>query len=405
MSKKDPALVFIFFTILIDVIGFGIVIPIFPDLISQLKHIPINETAKYGGILMTIYAAIQFFCAPVLGGLSDMYGRRPVILFALCGFGLDYFLQAWAPTYEWLIVGRVIAGITGSTFGIAGSYIADISTAETRAKNFGMIGAAFGIGFIIGPMLGALIAHFGGIKAPFVAAGIFTMLNLLLGIFVLPESLKIENRRKFDIKRANPFGSLVQFSNYKGILGLAISLFLLFIGSYAIQGTWTFYTKYKFQWDELTVGISLGIVGLLVGVVQGLFSKKAVQKFGNKNTIIIGLSLYAVGCFLFGVAGSTWQMFIFLIPYCSGGICQAALQAVMSKNVPANAQGELQGGITSLQSLSAIISPLIMLGLFTYFTSKKAPFIFAGAPFMMGTIFFVASIFIAVKAMKKNGVA
>lgn len=405
MTKRNPALIFIFFTILIDVIGFGIIIPIFPDLVSTLKGIPINEAGKYGAVLMTIYAAIQFFCAPILGGLSDRFGRRPVILIALCGFGLDYFLQAWAPTYEWLIVGRVLAGITGSTFGIAGSYIADISTSETRAKNFGMIGAAFGIGFIVGPLLGASIAHFFNIRTPFIVAGCFTLLNLILGIFVLPESLKKENRRPFDIKRANPFGSLIQFKTYHGILGLAIALFLLFIGSYAIQGTWTFYTMYKFKWDELTVGISLGIVGLLVGLVQGLFSKKAVLKFGNKNTIILGLSLYALGCFLFGVATSGWQMFIFLIPYCCGGVCQAALQSVMSANVPPNAQGELQGGLTSIQSLSAIIAPAIMLGLFTYFTSNKAPFIFAGAPYMMGTVFFLISIIIALRTMKRNGVA
>jgi MFS transporter, DHA1 family, tetracycline resistance protein len=404
MGNNKKALGFIFATVLIDVIGIGLIIPIFPKLLQELLNITVDEASAQGGKLTAIYAAIQLFCAPLLGGLSDKYGRRPILLIALCGFGLDYFLQAWAPTFSWLIVGRVIAGITGSTFGVANSYIADVSTPENKVKNFGIVGAAFGVGFIIGPVLGALISNIWGIRAPFVVAGVLTLINFLIGFFVLPESLTKANRRNFDIKRANPIGAIVQFYKYPKAFRFIIALFLIFIGGGAIVNTWTYYTEYKFNWSELTVGISLGIVGLMVGLVQGLLAKNFIKKYGINASIVVGFTCYGIGCLLFGLAPNTISVFIFIIPYCLGGICQPALQSVISNQVPPNAQGELQGGITSFQMLSAILAPLIFNNMFTYFTSKQAPFILPGAPFYLGFLFFVAGLIIAITSFNKAAV-
>lgn len=275
--SKQAAIKFIFITLLIDVMGWGLIIPVMPDLISQLKHITVNEASPYGAWLLSAYAITQFVFAPIIGNLSDKYGRRPVLLASLLGFGIDYLFLALAPSYGWLFIGRIIAGITGASFSTASAYIADISTEENRAKNFGMIGAAFGLGFIIGPALGGLLAGL-GIRAPFYAAAILCFLNCLYGYFILPESLSKENRRAFHWKRANPFGSLQLLKRYPVVGGLAISFFLIYIAAQSVQGNWSFFTIYRFHWTEKIVGLSLAVVGLLVGLVQaGLKAGRTIQ--------------------------------------------------------------------------------------------------------------------------------
>ena len=269
MAKdRKAAIGFIFITLLIDVMGWGLIIPVMPELIAQLKNVSINEASPYGAWLLSVYAITQFVFAPVIGNLSDRYGRRPVLLASLTGFGIDYLFLALAPTYGWLFLGRIIAGVTGASFTTASAYIADISTAETRAKNFGMIGAAFGLGFVIGPALGGLLAGL-GIRAPFYAAAVLCLLNALYGYFVLRESLSKENRRSFQWKWANPFGSLQLLKRYPAVGGLAISFFLIYLAVQSVQGNWNFFTIYRFNWSEKMVGISLAVVGLLVGAVQG----------------------------------------------------------------------------------------------------------------------------------------
>jgi len=265
-SPRKAAVGFIFITLLIDVMGWGLIIPVMPKLISSLKGIEVNEASSYGALLLSAYAITQFIFAPVIGNLSDKYGRRPVLLSSLLGFGIDYIFLALAPTYGWLFVGRIIAGITGASFTTAAAYIADVSTAETRAKNFGMIGAAFGLGFVIGPAVGGLLAGL-GVRAPFYAAAALCLLNGLYGYFVLPESLSKENRRPFEWKRANPLGSLQFLKRTPGIGSLAISYFLIYLAAQAVQGNWSFFTIYRFNWSEGMVGISLAVVGLLVGAV------------------------------------------------------------------------------------------------------------------------------------------
>jgi len=401
-TPKKSALGFIFITLLIDVMGWGLIIPVMADLIAQLKGIPVNQASTYGALLLSVFAITQFLFSPVIGNLSDRFGRRPILLSSLLGFGIDYIILALAPSYGWLFVGRIIAGITGASFTTATAYIADISTDETsKAKNFGMIGAAFGLGFVLGPALGALLATW-GIRAPFYAAAALCLLNCLYGYFLLPESLSKENRRAFDWKRANPFGSLKFLTRHKEIGGLAASFFLIYLGSQAVQGNWNFFTIYRFNWSEKMVGISLAVVGVLVGAVQAGLTRVINPKIGNEKSIYLGLSLYTMGLVLFAFATQSWMMFAFLIPYCLGGICAPSLQSVISGHVPPNQQGELQGALTSLMSLTTIIGPLIMNSTFSYFTTDKAPFYFPGIHFLIGAVCMLLSVIIAYKVLSRE---
>ncbi|NVJ88114.1 MAG: TCR/Tet family MFS transporter [Flavobacteriaceae bacterium] len=400
-NKRQAALGFIFITMLIDVIGWGIIIPVIPGLIEKLIQGNISEAAKVGGWLTFAYAITQFVFAPLVGNLSDKYGRRPIILISLFGFTLDYLLLAIAPTITWLFIGRIIAGVTGASITTASAYIADISTPENRAKNFGMIGAAFGLGFIIGPVIGGLLGQYGA-RVPFYATAVLCFLNFLYGYFVLPESLTNENRRAFNIKRANPVGSFLSLKKYPSLIGLVLAMFILYVASHAIQSNWSFFTMYKFNWDEKMVGLSLGMIGLCVAIVQGVLIRWINPKLGNEKSIYVGFFLYSIGMLLFAFASESWMMFIFLIPYCLGGIAGPALQAVISIQVPENEQGEIQGTLTSLMSASAILGPPIMTGVFYYYTKEDASFTFAGAPFLLGGILMVISAFIAYYSFKNN---
>lgn len=394
MAKERKAAVgFIFVTLLIDTMGWGLIIPILPKLIAELKNISISEASAYGGLLLSTYAITQFLFAPVIGNLSDRFGRRPVILSSLLGFGIDYIILALAPTFGWLFLGRVIAGITGASFTTASAYIADVSTPETRAKNFGLIGAAFGLGFIIGPALGGLLAGW-GIRAPFYAAAGLCLLNALYGYFVLPESLSEENRRPFNWKKANPFGSLQFLRKTPAISGLAICFFLIYLAAQSVQGNWSFFTIYRFHWTPGLVGISLAVVGVLIGGVQVGLTRVINPKLGDAKSIYFGLILYTTGLVLFAFASSTLMMFLSLIPYCIGGVASPALQSTLAGHVAPNQQGELQGALTGLMSLTTIIGPLIMNNLFTFFTSSKAPFQFPGISFFLGAVFMLCSLII-----------
>ncbi|MGG7036404.1 MAG: TCR/Tet family MFS transporter [Flavobacterium sp.] len=400
-NKKQAAIGFIFITMLIDITGWGIIIPVIPKLIKELIHGDISEAAKYGGWLGFAYAMTQFLCAPIIGNLSDKFGRRPIILISLFTFALDYLLLAFSPTVGWLFVGRIIAGLTGASITTASAYIADVSTPENRAKNFGMIGAAFGLGFIIGPVMGGLLGQYGS-RVPFYAAAVLCMLNFLYGYFILPESLSKENRREFEWKRANPIGAFLNLKKYPSLIGLILAIFILYVGSHAVHSNWSFYTMYRFHWDEKMVGISLGVVGLLVGIVQGGLIRWINPKLGNEKSVYIGLTLYTIGMLLFAFATESWMMFVFLIPYCLGGIAGPALQAVISGKVPANEQGEIQGTLSSLMSASAILGPPMMTNTFYFFTHKEAPFQFPGAPFVLGGILMFLSTLLAYFSLKKH---
>ncbi|MBY0433846.1 MAG: TCR/Tet family MFS transporter [Cyclobacteriaceae bacterium] len=401
MSKRNPALIFIFITLFVDVTGLGIIIPVMPKLIQQLTGDSISEAATDGGWLIAAYAITQFFCAPIMGGLSDRFGRRPVLLASLFGFGLDYLFLAFAPSLGWLFVGRVIAGVMGASFTTAGAYIADISTPENRAQNFGIIGAAFGLGFIIGPMIGGLLGGMGP-RVPFIASAILTLVNWLYGLFILPESLKPENRRKFEWKRANPVGTLLSLWKYPVIAGLLITLTLVYVSAHAVQSNWSYYTIEKFKWDSTSIGISLAVVGFVFAIVQGFLIRKIIPSLGQQRSVYVGLALYSAGFLLYAFATQGWMMYAFTIVYCMGGIAGPALQGVMSGVVPPNAQGELQGGFTSLASLTSIIGPPLMNNLFAYFTKPDGDIYFPGAAMLLGAVLTIVSAILARRTLKKN---
>ncbi len=402
-SSRKAALGFIFVTLLIDVTGFGIIIPVMPKLISELIHGNLSQASAIGGWLTFAYAIMQFLFAPVLGNLSDRFGRRPVLLFSLLGFGIDYIFLAFAPSIGWLFVGRTIAGITGASFTTASAYIADISTPENRAQNFGMIGAAFGLGFIIGPVLGGLLGQYGS-RVPFMAAADLSLLNALYGFFVLPESLSKENRRAFNIKRANPVGALLQLKKYPAISGLVISLILLYTANNGMQSTWSYYGMEKLSWNEAMVGYSLGFVGLMTALVQTVVIRWAIPKLGSEKSLYTGFLFYSAGLFLFAFAANSWQMFAFIVPYSLGGIAGPALQSIMSGFVPPNEQGELQGALTSLMSATTIFAPVLMTSLFAFFTSANSPFLFPGAPFFLGAVLVLVSTGLAYRSMRRVAV-
>lgn len=403
-NKNQAALGFIFITMLIDVIGWGIIIPVIPGLIEELIQGDISEAAKVGGWITFAYAITQFIFAPLIGNLSDQFGRRPIILISLLGFTLDYILLALAPSITWLFIGRIIAGITGASITTASAYISDISSIENRAKNFGMIGAAFGLGFIIGPVIGGLLGQYGA-RVPFYAAAALCFLNFLYGYFILPESLPKEKRSVLNLKKANPIGSFLHLKKYPKLIGLASSMFLLYVASHAIQSNWSFFTMYKFNWDEKMVGISLGVIGLFVALVQGVLIRWVNPWLGNEKSIYAGFFLYSLGMLLFTFANQSWMMFIFLIPYCLGGIAGPALQAVISIQVPETEQGKIQGTLTSLMSASAIVGPPLMTGIFYYFTKEQTPFEFAGAPFLLASILMTISALMAYYSFRKDSLS
>lgn len=407
LNKRSPALGFIFVTLLLDVVGFGIVIPVMPDLIIELagltKNTPhaISYASKVGGWMIAAYAIMQFLCAPIVGALSDRFGRRPVLLGSLFGFGIDYLFLALAPSLWWLFVGRIIAGVMGASFTTAGAYIADISTPEKRAQNFGIIGAAFGLGFIIGPLLGGFLAEH-GLRTPFYVCAALTLLNWLFGFFILPESLKDENKRTFEWKRANPIGTLKSLVRYPVIEGLFVALAFIYISAHAVQTNWSYYVIEKFKWTPSDIGWSLAVVGIAFAVIQGGLIRFIIPKLGQERSVYVGLGLYAIGFLLYGIATQGWMMYPIIIIYCLGSIAGPALQGIMSTSIPPNEQGELQGGFTSLMSLAAIIGPIVMNSVFAWFTGDNAPVYFPGAAMIVGAVLTLISSLLARSTLKKH---
>jgi DHA1 family tetracycline resistance protein-like MFS transporter len=403
MAKRSPAVFFIFITLLIDVTGFGIIIPVMPRLVLSLldEGASLSLAATYGGWLITSYAVMQFFCAPIVGGISDRIGRRPVLLGSLFGFAIDYVFLVYAPTIWWLFLGRIIAGVLGASFTTAGAYIADISTAENRAQNFGIMGAAFGLGFIIGPSIGGLLGEYGD-RVPFMVAGCLTAINWLYGYFILPESLKPENRRPFDWKRANPLGTLKSLWKYPVIAGLLIALTFVYVSAHAVQSNWSYYTMEKFQWKPSDIGVSLAVIGFAFALVQGVLIRKIIPKLGQVRSVYFGLGFYALGFLLFAFSTEGWMMYAFTMVYCLGGIAGPAMQGIMSGVVPPNAQGELQGGFTSLMSLTSIFGPPLMNNLFAFFTKPGGNIYFPGAAMLLGAVLTLISAYLARRTLRAN---
>ena len=388
MDSKRRSVIFIFLTVMIDVIGFGIIIPVFPSLIAELTGEGLSEASAYGGMLMVSFALMQFFFAPVMGELSDKYGRRPILLLSLFGLSLDYLLHAFAPTIIWLFIGRLIAGIGGASFTTANAYMADISAPEERAKNFGLIGAAFGFGFIIGPAIGGIFGHI-DVRLPFYLAAGLSFANFLFGYFFVPESLSIENRREPSLNKMIPGVSLVNLGKYKGLGMMIIALFLANVAGQVLPAIWSFFTMEVYEWNEAQVGYSLSFVGLLVAAVQGGLIGYVVKKFGQKRVILWGFILWSIGMMLFAFATESWMLYAILIPYALGGVAGPTLQGLLSNEVSEQEQGNLQGSLTSMVSLTTIIGPAIATTLFYWFTKDNGSIYFPGAPYMASAILLI----------------
>jgi len=388
-------------TLFLDILGIGLIIPILPKLVEQFQGGSVEAASHTFGLLASLYSLMQFLFAPLLGSLSDRYGRRPVILGSLLGSGLDYFLLAFAPNLGWFFAGRIIAGITGANFAAATAYIADVSPPEKRAANFGLIGAAFGLGFIAGPALGGLLGNV-GLRVPFLVAGGLTLLNCLYGWFLLPESLASENRREFSWGRSNPAGALMALHRHRMAFGLASSFFLIVLAHQVLPSTWVLYTGFRYQWTVKQTGLSLAVVGVMAAIVQGGLTRIIIPKFGERRSVTYGLVVAAVTYAGYGLATEGWMVFVILVMGSISGVTGPALQGLISRGVDANEQGAVQGALTSLSSVAGIMGPPMATGLFGYFVSDRAPVKVPGVAFYWSAVLVIVAMFLAIRSFRRH---
>lgn len=384
MNKRLP-LFFVLCTCAIDAIGIGIIVPVMPDLLIEVGGGTLGEAAVWGGVLATAFAVMQFLCGPTVGNLSDRFGRRPVLLLALLLMSLDYLLMAVANAMWILFLGRIIGGITASTPATAAAFISDISKPSEKAQNFGLIGAAFGIGFILGPLFGAVFAEF-GTRAPFYAAAAISFANMLLGYFVLPETVTDEIRRKFEWKRANPLGALIQMGKLPGLKNLLVVLLFLQIAGFVYPAVWSFFGVEAFGWEPRMIGVSLAAYGIAIAFVQGWLIRRVLRYLTETQTVVLGLFFEIVGFLGFGFANETWMAFTLIFISSLSGIALPALQSIAARKAFDNQQGELQGVWSSVTSLGFIISPILMTQTFYYFTGPDAPVHLPGSPFLVAML-------------------
>jgi len=394
------ALLFIFILVLVDSIGFGIILPVLPRLIMQLTGAGIDRAARYGGWLSFVYALMQFFCAPVLGNLSDRFGRRTVLLFAVCALGVDYLIMGLAATIGWLFLGRLVAGTAGASFTPAYAFVADITAPERRAQNFGLMSAAFGIGFILGPAIGGVLGSFGP-RAPFFAAGTLALANFAFGWFALPESLPPARRRPFHWARANPLGTLTQMRRYPVVLLTLAALLLWQIAHQVLPGTWAFYTIAKFHWTSAQVGASLAFVGLLMALAQGVFTRVLIPWLGGeRRAAIVGMAAALLAYIGYALATQGWMMYVVGLTTFFFALTYPSMNALASQQIPGNAQGELQGAVASLYSLSAIIGPPLMTQIFSRFSDPTGKVYVPGAAFLAAAALTVGCALLFLRAMR-----
>lgn len=386
-----PPIVFILVTVMLDSMGIGLIIPVMPDLILEVQGGTLATAALWGGVLSTVFAVMQFLFGPILGALSDRFGRRPILLMSLVFMSLDYLVMAVAGTMWLLLLGRVVGGITAATASTASAYMADVSKPHQKAANFGLIGAAFGAGFVLGPMIGGFLAEF-GTRAPFYGSAVLAAVNAIFGYFVLKETVTDRIRRPFEWSRANPFGAFRQVARLPGIGRLLVIYLLYSIAFYVYPAVWSFFTQERFGWSPQMIGLSLGLFGLMMAVVQGGVIRILLKWLGERNTVIYGhiFDMAAFGAMAVITSGT---LALVLTPLAAlGAVITPALTAMMSRAVGDDAQGELQGVLSSIHALSMIVAPLLMTGIFAAFTHDDAAIYLPGAPFLLSLVLMAISL-------------
>jgi DHA1 family tetracycline resistance protein-like MFS transporter len=364
-SQRKPALGFIFITLILMVLGFSIIIPVLPKLVTDLKGGDVAEGSLYYGSLLVVFAVTQFIASPILGSLSDRYGRRRVILIALAGTAVDYVIMGWAPSMGWLFLARIISGATAGTLAACNAYIADVTPPEKRAQGFGLVGAAFGIGFVVGPALGGYFGEHNP-RLPFYVAAGCVAANWLYGAFLLPESVSPENRRPFSWARANPVGSLMALRRFRGVFDLACMQFLFYVANTMLQSIWVLYAQHRYSWTSKQVGLSLTFVGIMTFVVQALMVKRIIALTGERKGLVLGLTISALVFIGYGLSTYGWMIYTLVLIGAWGGISGPSAQALITRHVPPNEQGALQGSLMGLQSLALIFAPLIATYSFSF---------------------------------------
>jgi len=376
---------FVLVVIFIDCLGLGLIMPVMPDLIMEVSGENVSRAAYYGGWMMFVYATMQFLCAPVLGNLSDRFGRRPILLISMFGLFIDYVILMFAGSLLLLFVGRFLGGLFGASFSTANAYIADVTTAENRAHGFGLTGGAFGLGFILGPVLGGVLGEVDS-RLPFKVAAALALLNCVYGYFILPESLSAEKRRAFSWARANAFGALQQILKRPELHLLLLVLFLHQFAFHANPSVWSYYTIEKFEWSQAQIGISFAVIGFFVALVQVVFVGRIVKRFGERKALLAGLIMTTLGCIGFAAATSGLVLLLVIPVWCCSGLTLPSLQSLITRLTSDEEQGDIQGIMTSVYSLTAMFSPVLMTQLFYRFSAPEASTYLPGAPFYFAAL-------------------
>jgi DHA1 family tetracycline resistance protein-like MFS transporter len=398
-APRKPAVGFIFVTLVLLMVGVGIIIPVLPGLITQFKGGSVAEGSESYGWLVGVFAAMQFIASPILGSLSDRYGRRKVILIALTGSAIDYVVLGLAPNMTWLFVARVISGATAGSLAACNAYIADVTPPEKRAQAYGMVGAAFGIGFVIGPALGGFFGHL-SLRLPFFVAAGCVGLNALYGAFVLPESLLPENRRPFSWKRANPVGSLLALRRFRGVVDLAWMYFIFNFAGTMLQSVWVLYTAHRFGWTTLQVGLSLTYVGVMAIIVQGVLVKRIIARTGERKGLVLGLLISAFAMAGYGTATQSWVFIVLATFGALGGVAGPAAQALLTKHVPPNEQGALQGSLSGLTSLGYVFGPVIAAWSFGKALAASGSWRIEGVAFYEASLLMLVALALALRSFQ-----